>query len=154
MGSPCIRWIVPVMALLRLSADLERVLRLMTAPDGSRLSSKARVESFFKRDLHRRCEGTHPQQCSAVPTASAWLHNGTSIFFGKDFVSAVHVCYNCLFCKSRAARGHDTEKFCSRGCRVTETLNHISQQCCAPHGLRIKRHDALSNYFGNTFGKV
>lgn len=62
-------------------------------------------------------------------------------------MSAMHVRYNYLFSKFHVARGRDADRLCSRGCRVPETLNHMSQQCYATHGLQIKRHDALSNYF-------
>lgn len=151
MGLPCMRWIVTVMALRRLSADRERNLRLMTDPDGSHLTSKARVDSFVNRDLHSRCDGTNLQQCSAVPAASAWLQDDSSVMSVREYIVAMHVRYNCLYSKSRAARGRDTEKFWSRDFRVSETLNLISQQCFVTQDLIIKRHNALSNYLARSF---
>lgn len=65
MGLPCMRWIVRFMVLRRLCADRERILRLLTASDGRRLTSIARVDSFFKRELHSRSDGADLQQCSA-----------------------------------------------------------------------------------------
>lgn len=48
-GLPCLRWTIPVMALRRLSADRERIFRLIV-PDGSRLTSTAKVDTFFRKN--------------------------------------------------------------------------------------------------------
>lgn len=63
---------------------------------------------------------------------------------GREYIVAMHVRYNCLYSKSRAARGRDTEKFCSRDCRVSETLSSVFR-----HRI-IKHRNALSNYLARS----
>lgn len=66
--------------------------------------------------------------CSSVPSASAWLVEGSSLIPSFHFISAVHVRFNCFFHKSRAARGRAVDRICLRFWRVPETLNDISPQ--------------------------
>lgn len=119
-------------------------------PDESRLTSKARINSFFWHDFHSRCDGAGLRQTSIVPAASAWLTDGSSLMSGSEFIDAVHVQYNCLFSRAHATWGRDDNRLCSRGCRVPETLNHIVQQCFSNHGLRIKRHNAICKHIARS----
>lgn len=86
------------------------------------------------------------RQTNSVLITNTWLSDGTSPMTGRNFISAVHIKYNCLYNKSCAFHGRDVDQHCSRGSNLPETLNHISKQCFSTLGLRIKRHDALSNY--------
>lgn len=126
-GATCLRWTVPMMALQRLSVDRERILWLTTARNGSRLTSKVRIDSFFKRDLHSRCNGAGLRRTSAAPAALAWFYDGGFFLTGNNFISLIHVKYVCLFTMFRVASGREADELCSHGCRVAEILNHVSQ---------------------------
>lgn len=92
--------------------------------------------------------GSGLRQSSVVPVTNSWFSDGSSIMSGRDFITAVHIRYNCLYNKFRATRGRNADKRCSRGWHMPETLNHISQQCYMTYGLRIKRRDAICKYLG------
>lgn len=143
-GIPCLSWIMPVMAIHRFPLESERIKKIQIAPDGSRVSTKSKVQSHFRRDLVYCCDGL--RQANSVLITNTWLSDGTSLLSGRDFISAIYIRYNCLYHKSRASRRRDVYLRCSRGWHLTETHNHISQKCFSTYGLRIKRYDALCNY--------
>lgn len=107
------------------------------------LASRARVDTFFRKDLHSCCDGGRLHHCSSIPSTSVWLMKGSSFMSRSDSISTIHVHYNCLFNKSRAARCHSADKLYARGCRILETLNLISQQCFSTHRLRILWHNSI-----------
>lgn len=90
--------------------------------------------------------GSGLRKSSVVPVTNSWFSDGSSVMSGGDFITAVHIRYNCLYNKYCATRGRNADKHCSHGCHMPETLNHISQQCCATYRLRIKRRDAIFKY--------
>lgn len=144
MELSCKRWICTVIALQRLSADRDRILWLIMAPDGSRLKSESRVDSFFRSDLYNQCDVL---TCDFERMFLPLRLGSSSILSDRDYISIMHVRGHGLFSKLRAARGRGADKLCSHGCLVLETLNYICQQCHATHGMRIKGHDTNSNYF-------
>lgn len=123
---------------------------LSTAPDGTALTSPGRYAEMFKKDLHSRCDGRGLRQSALVPQPLSWVSDGSSFMSGRDYIAAYHIRYNCLYPKSRAARGRETSHLCSRGCSESEALNHILQKCYATHRLRINRHDQLCNYLSRS----
>lgn len=131
------------------SKRTESILRY----NGQVLNSKARVQSMWRKELSRKCDGVGLAPAAKVPQAHSWVSDGTSFLSGRDYISCIHVRYNCLFSKSRAARGRVKDHNCSRGCGVPETLNHILQQCHATHFRRIQRHNAVVNYLSRSLAQ-
>lgn len=136
----------PMLAYHRLSTDKSRLKNHLRTPSGNYLLSKARINSFFKADLYSKCDGVGLAQSSGVPIVHSWVADGTNFMSGSDNISAIQARYNCLFSRSRGTRGRDLKYMCARGCAQPETLNHMTQQCYASHGLRIRRHDDVCLY--------
>ncbi|KAF8793396.1 Retrovirus-related Pol polyprotein type-2 like protein [Argiope bruennichi] len=58
---------------------------------------------------------------------------------------------NALPTRTRTARGRpNNPRNCRAGCAALETPNYVVQQCFRTHGLRIKRHKAISNYISRS----
>lgn len=53
---------------------------------------------------------------------------------------------NAMPTKSRTGRGRPKDRLCRAGCNWPETLDHVLQKCHRTHGLRTKRHDAITSY--------
>lgn len=146
LGLPCLRWIVPMLAYHRLRFGRDRLWNLLRAPNGALLTSRTRIDTYFKRDLHARCDGLGLAQSSGVPIAHSWVSDGSSLMSGSEYISSIKVRYNCLFSRSRRSRGRDLIRYCSRGCAQPETMNHMLQVCYATHGLRVRRHNDICSY--------
>lgn len=76
----CLRWTFPMPAYCRLSSNQSRLWSLMRAQNGTILSSKPRICSYFKSDLYSRCDGAGVAQSSCVAVAHSWVADGSYLF--------------------------------------------------------------------------
>lgn len=99
----------------------------MHAPNGTMLTTRIRIDTFFRRDLHARCDELGLVESTGVSVAHSWVGNGTNLMSGSDYVQSIGVRYNCLFSRSRRTRGTDLNRNCSRGCMQPKAMNHMLQ---------------------------
>ena len=133
------------MALRRFQIQPEDMARFIRARDYSLITSRNKYFKMMKKQLHSMVDGKGLMSASEVPIANTWVSDGSSFLSGKDFISSIHLRYNCLYTKSRVRRGGRQENKCSRRCNTPETLNHILQNCHATSYHRVKRHDAVDS---------
>ena len=145
LGVPCMRWSIPAMARSRLNDNTPRTIQLST-PDGKLIKDGKDLKRIMRKRLLKMVDGMGLVAAPDVPVSNTWITGGSSFLTGKDFISCVHVGYNCLVTKARSKRGRKTDKMCSKCCGVPETLNHILQNCHVTAYSRIKRHDFLKHY--------
>jgi len=145
LGLPALRWFIPHLAAKR-GIDCEELLKF----EGKTLRTTSQINAMHKRQMKNKCDGKGLLEMSRVTSNHGWVTDGTALLTGRNYIHAVHVRLNTLYCRSRATRGRNKPHNCSRGCQEPETLNHILQKCYSTHGLRIQRHDKLVKYIARS----
>ncbi|KAG8177076.1 hypothetical protein JTE90_015728 [Oedothorax gibbosus] len=142
LGLPSLRWTVPLLAAKR--GAYKKTQLLMNS--GKIVGNNGDIHRLYRNRLLESCDVAGLKEANKVPSAHAWITDGTALMSGRKFVQAVQIRLNVLYSRGRAARGRSMDHQCTRGCPQPETLNHILQVCYATHKLRIKRHDDVANY--------
>lgn len=126
VGLWCLRWSVPMLYFHRLSLNRSRLCNPLSAQNGIILSSKSRINSFFKSDLYSIWDGAGLAQSSGVHVAHSWVADGSYLMSGSEYVSALQERYNCLINRSIGTRGRDISHLCARGCAQPETITSFN----------------------------
>lgn len=165
LGIPCLGLAIPALLLARLSSlessslEAARVSflsdwvqgRLAFARralfyEGSILSSSAKQQIYWRRQLYRSTDGFELRECYKTPESSYWVARNCLGVPGRDYVQHVHTRINALPSAVRTSRGRrqGVSIRCRAGCNVTETTAHVIQSCFRTHGGRVLRHDAVA----------
>ena len=152
LGMPCMRWSIPIMARSRLNDQTPRTIQLSTI-DGKLIKDKKDLNKIMRKKLLKMVDGKGLTAAHNVPVSNSWITDGSSFLSGSDFISCLHVRFNCLITKERCSRGRVGNRNCSKCHDVPETLNHILQNCHVTAYARIKRHDALKNYISRSLNQ-
>lgn len=163
LGIQSTRWLAPLRRLNRL-LKLPVAQQNMAGPVGGFLTNEiaqcrtrlgeggelllkpSDIRRKWARQLYERVDGVGLRESARVPQQHAWVHEGTRLLSGRDFLQSCKLRINALPTKSRTTRGRPHERLCRAGCRGPETLNHVLQQCHRTHHTRIKRHNAVASY--------
>ena len=95
LGIPCMRYSIPLMARSRLKDNSARTAQLCKL---DRVTLKYRNDflRMMKNKLYLGVDGSSLRQAAKVPAAHYWVSDGTSFLSGRDFISTIHLWYNCL----------------------------------------------------------
>lgn len=170
LGIPALRHMLPRlklqrMAMLRMSdvpacGDAvkcpalileERKATTLLTVNGVVLRTAKDVQGHWAELLHNSVDGEHLRTCKEVPESQQWVSDGTRLLSGRDFVDCAKLRINAIPTLARTSRGRNQDISCRAGCRQTETLGHVLQQCERTHGARIKRHDGIVSYLCKKF---
>ena len=123
LGIPCMRYSIPVMAHSRLGDNSARTAQLCTL-DGVTIKNRNKFLRLMKNKLYQSVDGSGLRQAARVPSAHYWVSDGTSFLSGKDFISSIHLRFNCLPTQARLARsaGRTRQKSCRRCGEPAETI--------------------------------
>ena len=154
LGIPCMRYSIPLMARSRLRDNSARTTQLCNI-DGKIIKNKKEFLRIMKNKLYQSVDGSGLRQAARVPSAHYWVSDGISFLSGKDFISSIHLRFNCLSTQARLARGAGRmrQKSCRRCGDPAKTLNHIVQNCHVSDYHRIKRHNAVVHYIARSLNQ-
>lgn len=115
--------------------------------DASPLQCKVDVQRMWSRRLYTSVDGSGLVDAGKFPATHRWISEPTRFLSGHDFINCIAIRINAMPTRSRTSRGRAAkDRQCRAGCAGPETLNHVLQRCPRTHGLRIRRHDAVSAY--------
>lgn len=164
LGVPSLRWWAPLQRLKTLNrlrknqylvdndaisylnieaTDTEKRLK---QNDNSILRTAKELDRMWSEKLYSSVDGGPLCRSAEVRGQHGWVGAPTRFLSGRDFVNCVKTRINALPSLSRTSRGRTYDRSCRAGCGVPETNNHILQVCHKTNGIRIKRHNAISNY--------
>lgn len=114
---------------------------------GIELETKDDIRRNWAQQLYRHTDGSALAPSSKVPRQHDWVVSGGKFLQGADFLNACKLRINTFSTKSRCARGRPLkDRMCGGDCNAVETLNHIEQVCHRTHGMRVRRHNAVTTY--------
>nr|ACJ71597.1 reverse transcriptase [Rhynchosciara americana] len=100
--------------------------------------------TYWEKELYAKVDGKDLQNARDDKASTRWngmLHSDIS---GEDYLNYHKLRTNSVPTKVRTARGRpQKETSCRGGCKSTETLQHVVQQCHRTHGGRTLRHDRI-----------
>lgn len=127
-------------AAINLAGDWVRRIARMVDPTAS---TKAEVAAKNSAALNISFFGNGINQAGNNGGCSRYLTNPPPYWSSEDYISAIHLRFNLLPCKSMPTVPRD-ERRCRAGCFRGETLSHILQSCPATHWPRIQRHNFVA----------
>lgn len=98
------------------------------------------IKLEYTRQLHASVDGFDLTKSRHTAANTDW-HYYTK---GGEYIKFAQLRFNSLPTRMRTTRGarrQAQESTCRAGCRATETVAHVIQQCHRTHGGRIRRHD-------------
>lgn len=109
--------------------------------------TKKDVAETYKNKLYSTCDGKGLSRCNPSAIIHGWpLGQGPSLK-GKEYIRAIQVRAGSLATPARLTRVFPERTGLCEVCHSPGTLGHISQSCPRSHGLRVKRHDNLVDFF-------
>lgn len=168
LGVPSLRWWAPLQRLETLKrlrknqylvknkattylndeyADTEKRLKLN---NNTILGTAKDLDKMWAEKLYSSVDGGPLSRSAEVRGQLGWVGAPTRFLSGRDFVNCIKTRINALPSLSRTSRGRTQDRSCRAGCGVPETNNHIEQICHRTSRIRIKRHNAISNYIARS----
>lgn len=169
LGVTSLRWTAPLQRKQRLEAlnkssyitgnasnehitkEIEICNRRLTYIDNETNAAKTiqnniEINKRWAKMLYGSVDGGALKDSANTKNQHSWVNEGTQFLSGADYIKSIKLRINALPTLSRTKRGMTQSRACRAGCGVSETYNHISQECHRTHGMRIKRHDAIVKY--------
>ncbi|CAK9799136.1 Retrovirus-related Pol polyprotein from type-2 retrotransposable element R2DM [Anthophora plagiata] len=164
LGIPSLRWTAPLHRMGRLTSlkghhdqlrddEMDRYLdeeidkcKKRQGNSNTLMTKMDDVKKWWAERLYKSVDGVGLRESNTTPQQHQWIADGTRILQGKDFIQCVKARIGALPTRSRTTRGRYADRRCRAGCSAQETLNHVVQHCHRTHGMRIRRHDAITSY--------
>ena len=138
---PALLWLVANTSYLPGQAVIQQ------PPDGRPAQSLRTMKSNAKRDIVETARasiaGKGLEEANGRNCPSGWITSGNPVNKGYQYVGAIKTRMGAIPSKARVLQGQRGDRNCKFACRLSETNDHVLQQCVRTYQPRNVRHDRI-----------